>query len=87
MKYIKLGKPTGAKNDVSQEQLRTCYELALSAIEKMSNASAYLEDFDGEMEGSCITDELQYIIEKCQNKMKSYLKKQFKFLGLKNLKQ
>lgn len=60
------------------EQLSQAYKIARSAIGRMSDVSAYLEDFNDEMDGSSITDELNCEVEKAEKRLVNLLNKQFK---------
>ena len=69
-----------------QDRLENAYNSALYAIATMDTSVAILEDFDQELEGSSITDELTDIIDKAQAKMRKVLDKNFKLMGYSKLK-
>ena len=64
-------------------RLAQAYNIAIHAIARITDVSARLEDFDEEMEGSSITDELNAIVDKAHSKMMKTLNKNFKLLGFK----
>jgi hypothetical protein len=67
---------------MTKELLEQCYDNARCGIaNNVHNLLAEIEDFDNDMSGSSITDELTYEVEKFERKLIRVLNREFSKLG------
>jgi hypothetical protein len=66
---------------MTKKELESAYQEGLYAIEKLSGYG--FDEFDERLNGSIISDEMNNMVFKCQEKMCKILKKRFLEMGYK----